>query len=151
MKGAIVINLKSVLLFLVLSVLITNCSSKKEYYTPESLIKANAEYLNKEDFDGAMSTIHPQSPSYATTESLIKKIFERYDLNYKIESIKILEENDNEAKVEFTQVTKKIKGPDFKDNRATGIHTLRMDGDSWKVYSTEMTNIEFLDKDELHN
>lgn len=151
MKGVIVINLKSLLLFLVISVLITNCSSKKEYYTPESLIKANAEYMNKEDFDGTMSTIHPQSLSYATTESLVKKIFERYDLNYKIESIKVLEENDKEAKVQFTQVTTKIKGPEFKNNRATGIHTLKMDGDSWRIYSTEMTNIEFLDKDEPHN
>ncbi|HEX9252481.1 MAG TPA: hypothetical protein VF870_09575, partial [Ignavibacteriaceae bacterium] len=75
----------------------------------------------------------------------------RYDLNYKIENIKVLEQNDNEAKVEFTQVTTKIKGPDFKNNKTTGIHTLRKDGDSWKIYSTEMTNVEFLNKDESHN
>jgi len=109
-----VINLKSLLLFLVLSVLITNCSSKKGYYTPESLIKANAEFMNKEDLEGVMSTIHPESPSYALTESMAKLIFDRYDLKYEVENIKILEENDNEAKVQFTQVTTKIKGPEFK-------------------------------------
>lgn len=151
MKGVNVINLKSLLLFLVLSVLITNCSSKKGYYTPESLIKANAEFMNKEDLEGVMSTIHPESPSYALTESMAKLIFDRYDLKYEVENIKILEENDKEAKVQFTQVTTKIKGPEFKNNRATGIHLLKMDGESWKIYSTEMTKIDPLNNNEANN
>lgn len=151
MKGVNVINLKSLLLFLVISVLITNCSSKKGYYTPESLIKANAEFMNKEDLEGVMSTIHPESPSYALTESMAKLIFDRYDLKYEVENIKILEENDNEAKVQFTQVTTKIKGPEFKNNRASGIHLLKMDGESWKIYSTEMTKIDPLNNNEANN
>jgi len=151
MKGVNVINLKSLLLFLVLSVLITNCSSKKGYYTPESLIKANAEFMNKEDLEGVMSTIHPDSLSYALTESMAKLIFDRYDLKYEVENIKILEENDNEAKVQFTQVTTKIKGPEFKNNRASGIHLLKMDGESWKIYSTEMTKIDPLNNNEANN
>ncbi|HMN48179.1 MAG TPA: hypothetical protein PKD67_03510 [Ignavibacteriaceae bacterium] len=142
------INLKSLLLFLVISVLITNCSSKKGYYTPESLIKANAEFMNDKNLEGVMSTIHPESPNYPAVETMAKTIFDRYDLKYTIESIKVLEENDNEAKVEFTQLTKKIKGPEFKDNRTTGIHTLKKDGDSWKIYSTEMTKLTLLDKNE---
>lgn len=151
MKGVNVINLKSLLLFLVLLVLITNCSSKKGYYTPESLIKANVEYMNKEDLEGVMSTIHPESPSYASTESMAKLIFDRYDLKYEIESIKVLEENDKEAKVQFTQVTRKINGPEFKDNRVTGIHLLKMDGESWKIYSTEMTKLDPLNNNEANN
>ncbi len=151
MKGVNVINLKSLLLFLVISVLITNCSSKKGYYTPESLIKANAEFMNKEDLEGVMSTIHPESPSYALTESMAKLIFDRYDLKYEVENIKILEENDNEAKVQFTQVTTKIKGPEFKNKRASGIHLLKMDGESWKIYSTEMTKIDPLNNNEANN
>jgi uncharacterized protein YchJ len=128
-----------------------SCSSKDEYSTPESAIKANASYMNEEDIEAAMNTVHPQSPTFTATESMMKQIFERYDLNYKIENIKVLEKNDKEAKVEFTQITKKLKGPDFKNNKTTGIHTLRKDGDSWKVYSTEMVNVEFLDKDSFHN
>ena len=140
------------LLVLVTLLLITyNCSSEKKYETPESLIKANAAYMNEENLEGVMTTVHPKSPSYPATESMAKQIFERYDLNYKIENIKVLVQNDKEAKVEFTQVTTKIKGTDFKNNKATGIHTLRKDGGSWKVYSTEMTNVEFLNKDDFHN
>ncbi|MFZ2324450.1 MAG: hypothetical protein WAV89_12240 [Ignavibacteriaceae bacterium] len=135
----------------VITLLVVSCSSKKDYLTPEDTINANAEYLNKEDLDGAMSTIHPESPDYEGTKELTEKILERYDLSYKIEDIKVIEENDNEAKVRFTQVVKKIKGPEFKDNRTTGIHTLKKDGDSWKIYSTEMVKVEFLNKDEAKN
>ena len=143
--------MKNIALFLLIALAVFACSSKKEYKTPESLINANAEYMNEEDLEGVMTTVHPKSPNYAATEAMAKQIFDRYDLNYKIENIKVLEENDKEAKVEFTQVTTKIKGKDFKNNKATGIHTLRKDGNSWKVYSTEMTNVEFLDKDSFHN
>lgn len=143
--------MKNIALILLIILVVFACSSKKEYKTPESLIKANAEYMNEEDLEGVMTTVHPKSPNYAATEAMAKQIFDRYDLNYKIENIKVLEENDKEAKVEFTQVTTKIKGKDFKNNKATGIHTLKKDGDSWKVYSTEMVNVEFLDKDDFHN
>jgi uncharacterized protein YchJ len=131
--------------FVLLSIIsIVSCSSKKGYDTPEDLVNANADFMNQEDFDGVMSTIHPQSPSYEMTEKLVKKIFEVYDLNYKIEKIKVLEQNDKEAKVEFIQITTKLKGPDFKNNKTTGVHTLKMDGDSWKIFSTEVQDLEFL-------
>lgn len=125
-------------------VFLISCSSKKNYDTPEALVNANAEFMNQEDFDGVMSTIHPQSPSYEMTEKMVKKIFEVYDLNYKIEKLKVLEQNDKEAKVEFIQVTTKLKGPDFKNNKTTGVHTLKMDEDSWKIFSTEAKDLEFL-------
>lgn len=120
------------------------CSSGEDYYTPESVIEANAKYMNEEKFDEAMSTIHKDSPAYPATESMLKQLFERYDLNYKVVSMKVTEETDLEAKIEFVQITSKLKGPEFKNNKATGIHTLKKDGDSWKIYSTEMTDVQFL-------
>lgn len=136
---------------LFLLAVIISCSSKKDYLTPEDAINANADYMTKEDLDGAMSTIHPQSPDYETTKRLSEKIFEVYDLNYKIENMRVVEENDSVAKVNFTQVVTKIKGPEFKDNRTTGVHTLKKDGDSWKIYSTELVKIEMLNKDAAQN
>jgi uncharacterized protein YchJ len=131
--------------FVLLSIIFfVSCSSKKSFDTPEALVNANADFMNQEDFDGVMSTIHPQSPSYEMTEKLVKKIFEVYDLNYKIENLKVIEQNDKEAKVEFIQITTKLKGPDFKNNKTTGVHTLKMDGDSWKIFSTEVKDLEFL-------
>ena len=120
------------------------CSSGENYYTPESVIESNAKYMNEEKFDEAMNTIHKDSPAYPATESMLKQLFERYDLNYKVVSMKVTEETNVEAKIEFVQITSKLKGPEFKNNKATGIHTLKKDGDSWKIYSTEMTDVQFL-------
>jgi competence protein ComGC len=61
-----------------------------------------------------------------------------------LEKVKLIEEKGNEAKVEFVQITTKIKGPEFKNNQTTGIHTLKKDGDSWKIFSTEVTDLKFL-------
>ncbi len=94
--------------------------------------------------EGTMSTIHPESESFETTENLLKQLFKVYDLNYKIEKLEVVDENDQEAVVNFTQVTTKINGPDFKDNRIRGTHILRKDGDSWKIFSTKITETEYL-------
>lgn len=143
----ITIDRKSLSAFLTLifiSITFLACSSGEEYDTPESLIEANARYMNEENFDKVMNTIHKDSPSYPASEIMIKQLFERYDLNYKIVSMKVLEDNNSEAKIEFVQITKKLNGPEFKNNKATGIHRLKKDGDSWKIYSTEMTDIQLI-------
>jgi hypothetical protein len=135
---------KLILIAFVIAFIFAACSGKNNYATPEYAVEANAEFMNKKDIDGVMSTIHPQSPSYEMTEKLVKKIFETYDLSYKLEKVKLIEEKGNEAKVEFVQITTKIKGPEFKNNQTTGIHTLKKDGDSWKIFSTEVTDLKFL-------
>jgi hypothetical protein len=137
-----VIVSKIIVLFFIF--FIVSCSSGEDYYTPESVIEANAKYMNEENFDEVMNTIYKDSPSYALSEVMIKKLFEIYDLNYNITSMKVIEDNDSEAKIEFTQITTKINGPEFKNNKSTGIHTLKKDGDSWKIFSTKMNDVQIL-------
>lgn len=136
------INLSLLLVFPIF--IFFSCSNSEDYYTPESVVEANAKYMNEEKFDEAMNTIDKDSPAYSATESMLQQLFNRYDLNYKIESMKVISETDTDAKIEFVQVTTKINGPEFKNNRATGIHTLKKEGDSWKIYSTEMKDVKFL-------
>lgn len=136
-------KIKYILFFMPVIAFIT-CSSGEDYYTPESVIEANAKYMNAENFDESMNTIHKDSPAYPATESMLKQLFDRYDLNYKVISMKVVQETEEDAKIEFVQITTKISGPEFKNNKATGIHSLKKDGDSWKIYSTEMTDVQFL-------
>ena len=136
-------NTKTILIIL-LTFTALSCS-KESYYTPESVIEANAKYMNEENFDGVMNTIHKESPDYPATEAMIKKIFEVYDLSYKTVSMRVIEETDTEAKVQFEQITTKLAGPEFRNNKISGIHTLKKDGDSWKIYSTQMENVEYID------
>jgi hypothetical protein len=125
-------------------VLFASCSSKEKYDMPEFVIEANAKYMNEENLEKVMGTIYKDSPAYQTSETLIEKLFEVYDLNYKIVNMNVLEDNGSEAKVEFTQVTTKINGPEFKNNRSTGIHLLKKEGDSWKIYSTQMKDVQYI-------
>lgn len=137
--------MKSILsLSILLSLCVFACSSEEDYYTPESVVEANVKYMNEEKYEEAMNTIHKDSPAYQVSDTMIKQLFDMYDLNYKIASMKVLEHNDSKAKIEFVQITTKLKGPEFKNNQSRGIHTLKKDGDSWKIYSTEMTDFKLL-------
>jgi uncharacterized protein YchJ len=120
------------------------CCSEREFNTPESVIYANAKYMAEENLSAVMNTIHPESPVFENTRKLIQEIFNQFDLNYKIERLEILEENQEEARVRFVQVTRKVAGNDFTDNRMKGIHTLMKDGDSWKIFSTVSEDMEYL-------
>jgi len=131
-----------VLLPVILTIGITGCNSG--YSTPESVIYANAKYMTEENLEEVMETIHPESPVFESTEKIVKQIFEQFDLSYKIEKIEIIEESDEEAIVRFVQLTTKLKNFQFKNNRLTGVHTLRKDGSSWKIYATKSNNLEYL-------
>ena len=137
--------MKKILALISLVLITYNCSNQENYYTPESVVEANIKYMNEEKFDKVMNTIDKDSPSYPTSETMIKQIFKLYDLNYKITSMKLIEDDDSEAKIEFTQMTTKINGPKFKNNKSAGIHTLKKNGDSWKIYSTQMTDVQYLE------
>ncbi len=137
-------SLSAFLTLIFISITFLACSSGEEYDTPESVIEANEMYMNEENFDKVMNTIDENSPIYASSEITIQKLFDMYDLNYKIISIKALDESNDEAKIEFVQVTTKIKGPAFKNNRVTGIHTLKKVGNSWKIFGTEIKNVDYL-------
>lgn len=120
------------------------CGSNPYYSTPEEAIQANTDYMNSENLEGVMSTIYPESDSYEITENLVIQLFKAYDLNYKIEKLEVVDEDENESEVNFTQLTTKINGPKFRDNRVKGTHILKKDGDSWKIFSTKIIDTEFL-------
>ena len=138
------IQKKIILFFLILfSGLLINCSERK-YTTVEDVIYSNAEYLNNEDLSGVMSTIDPESELYSSTEILVEKLFERFDLKFIVENIEVIEQTDEYAKVSFTQLTMKVSGPQFKNNRIKGYHTLRKSDGSWLISNTEILETNFI-------
>lgn len=127
----------------ILIITFTGCS-QGTYTTPESVIYANAKFMTEESLSDLIGTIHPESPAFKSTEQMIKELFEMYDLDYKIESLVIVEEGADEATVKFVQKTLKVNGPQFRNNRIEGIHQLKRDGDSWKIYNTSIDNVDYL-------
>lgn len=137
-------NSKIFFLIVLMPAIILIACSEKKYSTPESVIYANAKYMTEEKLSGVMNTIHSASPAINATEHLVKELFRMYDLEYKIESLVIIEEMEDEAKVRFIQSTTKLNGPEFRNNRLTGIHELKKENGSWKIFNTISEKIDYL-------
>jgi hypothetical protein len=125
------------LLFLLMACLIAGCAKgQMAGKNPIEVVQENASAMQKKDVDATMSTIDEKSPAYANTKIQLKKIFDAYELTYELKDLRIIEETKDEAKVEFTQITKKVKGPSFRDNEIRGYHILRKSDGQWKISNT---------------
>lgn len=109
-----------------------------------ALIRKNLQANEKEDLQAIMQTIHEESPIYKPTQRISKMLFAKYDLHYQLVSAKVLEETPEKARVEFIQITRKVSGPAFKDNKISGIHTLKKSNGRWKIFATEIKNMEYI-------
>ena len=111
----------------------------------EESLRSQIKALNREDIAGYMSYIHPECAGYAATGDTMRKSFVEYDLKTTLEKLEPGTMTDGEAKVKFTQLTEKVSGPAFRNNRLTGTHILRKDGGLWKIYSTVQDKLDYLD------
>ena len=104
-------------------------------------IRENADSLNRKDVKNSLAYIHPIIAE--KTEEMTKKIYEIYDLHTRFTMLVVESVTFDEARVRFSQTTEKIKGPAFRDNILDGVHTLKKHNGSWKIYKTDVTNVEF--------
>lgn len=93
-----------------------------------------------------MATIDPESPDYAATKDMTEALFKKYDLHYALEKLEIQSVTGDEAKIHFIQITEKVAGPTFRNNRIDGIHILKKHSGVWKLYDTQLNKLEYLDK-----
>ncbi len=133
--------------FLIISLLIVNgCSSDKnsEEQAVKDVIMKNTEAGNNEDVTAYKNTMDEDNKNYDHLDDMMSTIFSTYDLNYQVKDLKVIELKDDEAMVQFVQITKKIKGPTFRDNRIEGVHTLHKTKGGWKIYDTQIKKIDYL-------
>lgn len=107
-------------------------------------IYANIDASNAEDIYAYMAAIHSQSPLYDQTMSMLSPMFSQYDLSFELTHVEVLEQNENEAKVAFVLVTRKLRGPEFQDNQVAGVMIMRPEGGIWKIYNQEVESIDYL-------
>ncbi len=111
-----------------------------------AVVRAQTKALNRRDANAALAVMHPEAPGLARTRETTEHFVETYDLIYMLQNLSLESVNENEAKVRFTQVTQRAAGPPFRNNRVTGIHTLRKFGEAWKLYGTQVISIDYLEK-----
>jgi hypothetical protein len=111
---------------------------------PMAVIFENIRASNAENVAHYMSTIHSKSPSYQTTKSMTQEAFSLFDLSYKVSGLKIINQTKKEVVVAFTLTTRKIRGPNFRDNRINGEMILRQEAGKWKIYNQVVHDVKYL-------
>jgi hypothetical protein len=107
------------------------------------LIEANLDSTSKEDLEGVMKTIHADSPGRQATERMMKELFQRYDLSYKLISTTLIGADADYAVIRFKQESSKIKGPEFRNNVLDGLHIFRKENESWKLWTTAALEVRY--------
>ena len=108
-------------------------------------MKTNVHAMAKRNVNLVLDTIHPESPLVESSKDMLTYIFARLQLRYTLQRIEVKEVKPGEAQVEVLQVTQKLSGnAAFRDNRIKLLHTLKRDGQKWKIYSSEALMIEYL-------
>lgn len=109
------------------------------------LLNENAKAMNEENIDLYMRALHPNSPSYAGAKQQASDLFAKYDINVTLDSVKVISATENEIIVEVVQTSKRVGGgEDYKDTKVTAAHTLTKYEGTWKIYSTVIKDINYL-------
>ncbi len=138
--------MKYAFLLFVSFLLLNGCGSDRsgEEQAVKDIIMKNTQAGNDEDVAAYISTMDRENKNYDHLGQMMNTIFSTYDLNYQVKDLKVIELKDDEAKVQFVQITKKEKGPTFRDNRIEGIHILHRTDGEWKIYDTQIKKIDYL-------
>ncbi|MFP4441009.1 MAG: hypothetical protein ACLFVO_27555 [Chloroflexaceae bacterium] len=112
-----------------------------------AVIYRNIAAANAEDMDAYMATIHPESPFYNSTERTIYWMFQNYDLDYHLSAVDLESQSDQEVRIAFKLFTRKLRGPEFRNNEITGVFILQPYNGTWKIYDQNVLDIEY--KEEL--
>jgi len=105
----------------------------------------NAAATGAEDLEAVLQQISPACVSYDEAKEVFQMLFQAYDLQYEIEEVVNINVQGTTASVEIIQVTRKVAGPAFNDNRARVLHDLVKEDGEWKVCSSTMIHGENLD------
>jgi hypothetical protein len=120
--------------------------AKTPVSSPLTVVRAQVDALNRQNLNASMDGIHPSSPMFQSTKEFAEVIFKNYKLRFTLQKIALESMTADTAKVRFTQITKKISGPEFRNNRVIGVHTLKKYQGKWKIYDSKTIKIEYLDK-----
>lgn len=109
-----------------------------------SIIENMFKALNLEDIE-AYKALYSDSRISDIAGNSVEWQFETYNLEYKLESVKVTIFGTAAADVIATYTVKKLSGPVFRDVRMTGKYSLRKTNGQWKITDFEDTVKEYLD------
>jgi hypothetical protein len=147
MKRFLILTSTCLLIFCLLTTFVALAGEEEAV---KAVIYANAKASEELNLKAYMDTLDPSSPDYRKSETAMGQLFEQcrqknYKFKYDVTSLEVVEIKDGAARVNFSQTTTKITGPDdFKNNMITGVHTLKKLGGKWKLVGTQVTDGKYL-------
>jgi len=106
-----------------------------------SVIEENLKAAEKEDFDAWLKTYHEQARSCEARGAEMRECFRIYDMRYELGQVRVLDRSDEEARVWFLQINRRVSGPEMADKEVAGIHLMKKSYGKWKIYDTEIQKI----------
>ncbi|MHB9288735.1 twin-arginine translocation signal domain-containing protein [Halobacteriales archaeon Cl-PHB] len=106
-------------------------------------LQDNIRGYETENLQLVRETTHPESPAYDSTIEQARRMFEEYELRYDL-TIHSVSIDGDRASAEVTQTTRKVSGPEFRDNRLRAVHRLRPYQSDWRVYSSQARDVEYI-------
>ena len=111
-----------------------------------NMMYESMDILESENIPAYMEYFVLTPENYEYNLQLNLDMVEKYDLDYTLEDISILETTPTTAKVQVTQTTRRIGGdPDFRDNRGVFQHYLILDGLQWKFAGSEIISAQAIE------
>ena len=116
--------------------------NKSDVNQLETTLAHNIDAMNKEDLDAYMRDIHPLSPAYAGTKTVLKQLFVNYDLEVTHMGMKPLLIDEKHFIIKGTQKTVKVKGDaPFQDNIVEALHVYKKHDGKWLLWSSMILEI----------
>jgi|GEM_PF-355089 len=84
----------------------------------KAVLLRNLKGMQDKNLELALADID-EGPLKENNKQMLQKIFEMYDLSYKVLDFKVISADKDTAVIEVTQETRKINGPAFGDNVST--------------------------------
>lgn len=100
-------------------------------------VHRQVESMNREDLSAYMDGIHPKAPIFDRYKVVMGQLFTVYDLNTRVENIKVLSVEQDYAIVRFTLSKRKVQGrAHFSDTVVESLWVYRREKSSWLLWST---------------
>jgi len=115
------------------------------YQNVLSLLDEHHNYLNNQDIEGVIGTIHSSSPTQGPTRQMLGQMFNAYQLKNELIDTKYIGMDDDYVYIKMKQKITKLKGPEFRDCISDTLCVARKDKGDWKVWSIMPLEMTFSD------
>ncbi|GLT14453.1 hypothetical protein [Vibrio algivorus] len=137
-------NVKSKWYWFLLSMLfsvkaLANTSQEVYQVLQDNIIAAKNEKIT--DY---MNTVHSQSLLYLQTQQAMSPIFDNYELDYQLQDVQFVGEDNEYAYAKAWLETTKISGAVFANNRMQILVVFKKENGQWKIWSQANMVIQYL-------